>query len=261
MTDPFLKALQAMNAASAGAGAPPVPTQEAALVAGLVRALKPRLVCEIGPGTGAVTVEIARALGELEGDRGVVVVDSWRGSLSEWCDAAVVQGGGGVSGDPKAEFAAAMEAAGVAERVALLPQHPPIAAEILDFHGVRPGMVICHCDAGRGSVVEELRAFHALMGGAGLLVCRDASPWVLPNLRRQLWDFARDCGQPVEWVGPWMLVGAQVRFAVAQGGNGVAAPAPSQPAVQTAPASRFAEEDEEILIPVEALDLNGDDRL
>ena len=211
---------------------------------GLVRALEPELVVEVGSWKGQSTRSLARALAELGGERGVLAIDTWLGALEFWedhDDEERYHSLNLVNGYPQVfyQFLANVVHCELNQYIVPFPTTSAIGARWLAKNGFAPSLIYVDASHDRPDVDHDIAAYWEVLTPGGVLFGDDCDEhW--PSVVSAVEEFAVERELQVAVLDDhyWMAVKppgpsvaemvARVQSLVSNRTQGVSAPESSQ---------------------------------
>jgi len=164
-----------------------------------------KTIIDVGVWKGQSTVFIAEAMRQSAMDGCVVAVDTFLWPEHWAAEGKLFSRHPGGRSDVHETFLDNVFRAGVSDLVVPLPLSTAAAAQLLDRHGVKAGLV--HLDASRdhSEVLQDAETYWSLLEPGGYLVGDDYAPgW--PGVVRAAQEFAAKTGQELIIDSPkWML--------------------------------------------------------
>lgn len=163
-----------------------------------IRALRPRLIVEVGSWKGRSAVAMADACRQLDLTTTIVCVDTWLGSPEHFLGhqkAELRPSLHMAHGYPRLyfQFVANVLHRGHEARIVPLPQTSDNGAEILRRIGARPDLVYIDAAHEEQPVLQDLRAYFPLLADGGVLIGDD---YKHGPVARAAHRFAEERGRP-----------------------------------------------------------------
>jgi hypothetical protein len=144
-------------------------------LADAVKAVRPKVVVEIGVWKGGSVMTLAKAIKEQDLDACVIAIDTWLGAWDHWLDARWFKELCFENGQPRImkKFLQNIVSANLQNYVVPLPLDSVNANVVLQKRGIRPDII--HIDGGHDyrAVITDLMLWWPLLRPGGILIGDD----------------------------------------------------------------------------------------